>query len=366
MNQLESQPRASAVRERRPVVVCIDDDPSVLRALRRVLRSDDYEVLTTADPETALDRILRPPVDVFIADERMPGITGTDLLRVVEQQSPDTRRVIISAYPEAALRARSQQSLVQHFIPKPWNDELLKAIVRRMTAPRGRDEAPDARSAEPAGFMREIPILADCAGRKIFQIVPRILKLLRRARRDQRPILAVLEGIGRLSDDPSALLADLELGVTASNVEMVLVDGSGLALKYSRLSGSPSPLMSIHGPRGTRPAKNFLLVDSATPRRTFLKLLLGGLGHSCRAVATVEEARPLAEKEEFDRILIDLSDAHDTMDWIEEISGGGRGLRVVPLLPASRHWDPAVFERWHLQAPMIRPYSFREVLGLCL
>lgn len=362
MTQLESQPRAADARERRPVVVCIDDDPSVLRALRRVLRADDYEVLTTADPETALDRILRPPVDVFIADERMPGIRGTDLLRVVEQQSPGTRRVIISAYPEATARERTEPSLVQHFIPKPWNDELLKAIVRRMTAPRGR-EGP---SAEPLGFMKEIPILADCAGRKIFQIVPRILKLLRKARRTGRPILAVLEDLGQLNDDPSGLLADLELGVTASNVEMVLVDRSGLALKYTRLRGSPSPLLSIHGPSPTRPARNFLLVDGETPRRTFLKLLLGGLGHSCRAVATIPEARSLAEREAFDRILVDFGDDHDAMDWIEEISGGGRGVRIVPLLPASRHWDPAVFERWHLQAPMIRPYSFREVLGLSL
>lgn len=81
MMQSESRLTPSPRRERRPVVVCIDDDPEILSALRRVLRSDRYDLLTTVDPEEALDRILRPPVDVFIADERMPGITGTDLLK---------------------------------------------------------------------------------------------------------------------------------------------------------------------------------------------------------------------------------------------------------------------------------------------
>jgi len=363
MMKSASQPISSPRRERRPVVVCIDDDPAILSALRRVLRSDRYDLLTTVDPEEALDRILRPPVDVFIADERMPGITGTDLLRVVEQQSPATRRVMISAYPEPAGRLRSDRSLVQHFIPKPWNDGLLRAILNRMTAGA---YATDRWRAGPKDdeFMREIPILADCSGRKIFQIVPAVLRQLRRARREGRAILAVLEGLRQLQDDPAALLADLELGVTAAGVSLHLVDASGLAARYRRLRGDPSPLISVHGPDPGRPSRSFLLVDPSTPRRVFLKLLLSSLGQACRAVKSAEEARPLVEGETFDGILVDLSEPHEMMEWIEEISAGGRGLNVVPLLPPSRRWDPAVFDRWQLQAPLIRPYALREILEL--
>src|SRR5205823_14127913 len=124
----------------------------------------------------------------------LPGITGTDLLKVVEQQSPTTRRVMISAYPEPAGRLRSDRSLVQHFIPKPWNDGLLKAILNRMTA-GGRSAEPRRTESKADDFMKEIPILADCSGRKIFQIVPAVLRQLRRARREGRAILAVLEGL---------------------------------------------------------------------------------------------------------------------------------------------------------------------------
>jgi len=358
-SSLPSSPRPG----RRPVVVCIDDDPATLSALRRVLRSDRYDLLTTVDPEEALDRILRPPVDVFITDERMPGITGTDLLRVVEQQSPATRRVMISAYPEPAGRLRSDRSLVQHFIPKPWNDELLRAIVGRMTA--GGVSA-ETRRANPKDddFMREIPILADCSGCKIFQIVPGVLRQLRRARREGRAILAVLEGLGQLQEDPGALLADLELGVTAAGVSLCLVDASGLAERYRRLRGDPSPLLSVHGPDPGRPSRSFLLVDPSAPRRVFLKLLLSGLGHSCRAVGSAEEARPLVEGEPFDAILVDLSEPQEMMGWIEELSVGEMGQNVVPLLPPTRRWDPAVFDRWQLRAPLIRPYAVREILEL--
>ncbi|MBV8878957.1 MAG: response regulator [Planctomycetaceae bacterium] len=358
--EAESKPQ-----ERRPVVVCIDDDPEILKSLKRLLRSDDYEVVATADPGEALDRILQPPVDVFIADQRMPGVDGTELLRVVERKSPQTRRMMISAYPEPVWRAASEPSLIQHFIPKPWNDELLKAILRRVTTPRSRKAAAPRRSS-PLGldFMKEIPLLVDCAGRYTFQINPRILKMLRKGRREGRSILAVLEGLDRLKDDPAALIADLELGVTASGVALNLVDASGLAARHLELRGNPSPLLSVWGPDATRPARSFVLVDPATPRRVFLKLLLDGLGQVCRTADNPEQGRELLQRERCDRILVDVSDPRHTMDWIEELSQLEPPISVVPLLPETRRWHPDVFDRWTLDAPLIRPYALREVLAL--
>lgn len=352
------------------MVVCIDDDPAVLRALQRILQKDSYDLRTTRDPDVALDQIHRTPVDVFIADERMPSISGTDLLKVVELRSPETRRVMISAFPDATGSARSDRSLIQHFIPKPWNDDLFRAIVRRMVT--GRDRKPDGerlpanRNLRFAGddFLREIPVVAECLGRRIVDIVPAALKVFRKGRSAGRSVVALLESLPMLQEDPAALLADLELAASASGVDLILVDGSGLAARYRRLRGEVSPRVSVYGPDNVSRSRKFLLVDAATPRRVFLRLLLGGLGHQCRAVATADEARDIVRTGDFDRVLVDLSDPQETMDWIEGRSAEERPVPMVPLMPASRKWDHAFLDRWRLQRPLVRPYQFQEILEL--
>jgi len=361
---------AATLSRQRPVVVCVDDDPAVLRSLQRILHKDAYDLLTTQDPDVALDRIHRAPVDVFIADERMPSISGTDLLRVVELQSPETRRVMISAYPDETGSARSDRSLIQHFIPKPWNDELFRAILRRMVAGRDRkpvgERLPADRSLRFAGedFMREIPVVAECLGRRIVEIVPPALRVFRKGRNAGRPVVALLESLPMLRGDPAALIADLELAASASGVDLILVDGSGLAARYRRLRGMLSARVSVYGPDDVPRSRKFLLVDAVTPRRVFLRLLLGGLGHRCRAVATPDEARDIVRAGDYDRVLVDLSDPQETMDWIEARALEERPVPMVPLMPAARNWDHAFLDRWRLQRPLVRPYRFREILEL--
>jgi CheY-like chemotaxis protein len=355
----ESRPESSAATGRRPVVVCVDDDPAVLRSLRRLLTTDRYDLVTTSDPEEALHQMRRVPVDVFIADQRMPGAAGTDLLRVVEQQSPKTRRVILSGYPDPSGFLRSGESPVQHFIPKPWNDELLRAIVRRMTGGGRRETA-----LRPESFMKEIPILAECRGAKGSLILPRILRVLRKARRDRREVLAILEGLGEMTGDPAALLADLDLGATTAGVNLALIDRSGLAARYWRLRGTPSPRVTVHGPDPARPGGSWLLVDAAPARRVFLKLLLEGLGHACRAVGSAAEARYLAQEQPFDQILVDLTEPHEMMDWIGEISGILRRPPLTPLLPKGKSWEAAVYDRWNLSPSLTRPYALGDFLDL--
>lgn len=351
----ESIPETIPVTGRRPVVVAVDDDPAVLRSLRRILPNDRYDLLTTTDPDEALDRVARLPVDVFITDQRMPGIAGTDLLRVVEQQSPKTRRVVLSAFPDPTAGG----SLVQHFIPKPWNDDLLRAIVRRMTGERRRETA-----IRPEAFMKEVPILAECGDRRGAEILPRFLRVFRKARRDQRGILALLEQLPALKDDPGSLLADLDLGATMAGVNLSLVDRSGMAARYYRLRGLPSPNVSVHGRPAPADSAAWLLVDAAPARRVFLKLLLEGLGRRCRAVASVEEANRLSGSERFGRILVDMTEPYEALNWIGEIAGRPGRPSIVPLLPTSlTWWDPEVFARWRLDPPLRRPYGLNEILG---
>src|SRR5579862_465259 len=87
----------------RPLVVIVDDDPEILRSLGRLLRREAYELLSTDSPRQVLEWAFRRPVDLVIADQRMPEMNGTDLLGILRQQSPKTLGIIFSGYPDAAV-----------------------------------------------------------------------------------------------------------------------------------------------------------------------------------------------------------------------------------------------------------------------
>jgi thioredoxin reductase (NADPH) len=113
----------------KPVILAVDDDPDVLNAIERDLRSQfraQYRVMKAESGGEALDTIQQLKrrglaVALFIVDEKMPQMTGTDLLRRALDVYPDARRVLLTAYaePEAAIRGINEIRL-DHYLMKPW------------------------------------------------------------------------------------------------------------------------------------------------------------------------------------------------------------------------------------------------------
>ncbi len=128
-----------ALRERH-VVVFVDDDPGALGALERLLRREPYEILCTARPEEALDWIERRPVSLIVADQRMPGMPGTELLDEVWRRRPSTARVVLTGYPESVVRWPGTGSAVQQTWIKPWDDEGMRRTIRRILRERDLEE----------------------------------------------------------------------------------------------------------------------------------------------------------------------------------------------------------------------------------
>lgn len=114
---------------RKPVVLCVDDSPEVLRSLERTFRGEPYDVWTTDEPTEALEWVRQGEVDVLIADQRMPGIKGTELLKAAEDVSPRTAQVLLTAYPGDPLVVHSLRRTPLVMIGKPWNDEALRRTV---------------------------------------------------------------------------------------------------------------------------------------------------------------------------------------------------------------------------------------------
>src|SRR3954467_5239970 len=127
-------------RERRPAIVAVDDEPAVLAAVARDLRrrfGERYRVLRATSRAEALDtlRQLRTRGDqvaLLIADQRMPGMPGTDYLVEARTIVPDAKRVLLTAYAdtEAAIAAINDVAL-DYYLLKPWDppEEQLYPVV---------------------------------------------------------------------------------------------------------------------------------------------------------------------------------------------------------------------------------------------
>ncbi|MEA2645151.1 MAG: thioredoxin reductase [Chloroflexota bacterium] len=114
----------------KPVIFTVDDDPEVLGAIERDLRQHyrgEYRILKAASGAEALratEELLRrgAAVGLFLVDERMPGMSGTELLAEVIKLYPKSKRVLLTAYAdtEAAIRGINDVGL-DHYLLKPWN-----------------------------------------------------------------------------------------------------------------------------------------------------------------------------------------------------------------------------------------------------
>src|SRR3954465_6957614 len=127
-------------RERRPAIVAVDDEPAGLAAGARDLRrgfGERYRILRATSGAEALDtlRQLRARGDqvaLLIADQRMPGMPGTEYLVEARKVVPDAKRVLLTAYAdtEAAIAAINDVAL-DYYLLKPWDppEEELYPVV---------------------------------------------------------------------------------------------------------------------------------------------------------------------------------------------------------------------------------------------
>src|SRR4051794_25019057 len=106
---------ARGERERKPAIVAVDDEPAVLAAVARDLRrgfGDRYRILRATSGAEALELLTQirargEQVALLVADQRMPGLSGTDYLVQARKIAPEAKRVLLTAYAdtEAAISA---------------------------------------------------------------------------------------------------------------------------------------------------------------------------------------------------------------------------------------------------------------------
>lgn len=112
-------------------LLLVDDDPSMLATLRRLLRSEGYNLLSATSAEEGLQLLALHAAQVIVTDQRMPGMSGAEFLDLVKELYPDTIRIVLSGYTDLkAVIDSVNRGSVYKFLTKPWDDDLLREQIR--------------------------------------------------------------------------------------------------------------------------------------------------------------------------------------------------------------------------------------------
>ncbi|MFW2372227.1 MAG: response regulator [Gammaproteobacteria bacterium] len=113
-------------------ILLVDDEDNILRALVRLLRRDDYNILTASSAREGLECLKENTVGVILSDQRMPEVSGVEFLSQVKLLYPDTMRMVLSGYTDLkSVTDAINQGAIYKFLTKPWDDELLRENIRK-------------------------------------------------------------------------------------------------------------------------------------------------------------------------------------------------------------------------------------------
>lgn len=113
-------------------LLLVDDEPSILSALRRLLRPTGHTVLTATSGAEGLALLATQEVALVVSDMRMPGMDGAQFLEQVRAQQPDTVRLLLTGYADMASTVDAiNRGEIYRYISKPWNDQELLMVIRQ-------------------------------------------------------------------------------------------------------------------------------------------------------------------------------------------------------------------------------------------
>jgi CheY-like chemotaxis protein len=167
-------------------VLFVDDEPAVLRMIRRTLLGRPFDVVTVSSGAEALEIMGSRRVDVLVTDLEMPGMSGIELMQIARRRFPGALRMVLTgaATPETTLDAINQCEVVR-FFPKLFEPEVFAMAIRklegRIEQSRGDDElaALEARRehllrSSEARFPGVMKVERDGVGRLVVDLPARI------------------------------------------------------------------------------------------------------------------------------------------------------------------------------------------------
>ncbi len=113
-------------------VLCVDDEKNILHSLKRLLRKEDYRLLTANSGTDGLGVLENNDVHLVVSDQRMPEMSGTEFLGKVKENYPDAIRIVLTGYTDVdSITESINKGHIYKFILKPWNDQNLKLEIKQ-------------------------------------------------------------------------------------------------------------------------------------------------------------------------------------------------------------------------------------------
>lgn len=110
-------------------VLLVDDEEAVRVSWNRYLSERDFEVTTAEDGRVAMDWLTREPVDVVVADLKMPTVSGIELLEWMRGATPDTPFILLTGYGNDDVKQRVRDLGGFEYLDKPVSPEVLAAVI---------------------------------------------------------------------------------------------------------------------------------------------------------------------------------------------------------------------------------------------
>ena len=325
------------MEERRPAIVAVDDEPVVLAAVARDLRrgfGERYRILRAGSGAEALELLGEmkergDAVALLIADQRMPGMEGTEYLLEARKTYPDSKRVLLTAYADtdAAIAAINEVAL-DYYLLKPWDppdEQLYPVLEDLLTGWEARNELDGEGGLTVIGhrFSRDTHELRDFlarnrvpAGWLDIETDSRARELAGRHGIDQERLPAVLLEDSSVMHQPTVLELAERIGVanqpSSEHYDLVIVGGgpAGLAAAvYGASEGLRTVMVESEAPGGQ--------AGQSSRIENYLGFPNGVTGSELAGRATVQARRLGAE-------LLTVNDAHAL-----RVEGAGRILELA-------------------------------------
>jgi thioredoxin reductase (NADPH) len=251
----------------RPILLAVDDDASVLEAVVQDLRrqyGNTYRVMRAAGGQAALDTLTQlktreEPVALLISDQRMPGMTGVEMLERARDLYPEARRVLLTAYADTGAAIRAINSArIHYYLSKPWDppEEKLYPVVDDLLEDWQADYQPPFEGLRVIGHrwslsdhrIRNFLSRNHVPYRWLDVTGPEAIKLIEERRLDPEKLPVVLfpEGAVLVDPEPDALAGRVGLRVQAAQdfYDMVVV-GAGPAGLAAAVYGASEGLRTL-------------------------------------------------------------------------------------------------------------------------
>lgn len=170
-----------------PTLLLVDDEPDLLLSLEGLLRRS-FRLFTADNGAAALEIVRAESIHIIMSDQRMPGMTGDQLLSQVAQDSPYTVRILLTGYADIqdVIRALNTGGLFR-YLTKPWDLTELTDILQEAAEAyeaarlrRDRDNQTNKFTSEVISFLRD------------HQSTPAAVRLLQQAEALQQPLTVPL------------------------------------------------------------------------------------------------------------------------------------------------------------------------------